>query len=54
MPKPLNTVNVLRIKLPREQLARLGLLQAALEETMQQKMTLSELVEKIIADFLEK
>jgi hypothetical protein len=41
------------IRLRRDQLVRLNLLRAALAERMQKDMTLSELVEKVIDEFLE-
>jgi hypothetical protein len=42
-----------QIRLRRDQLVRLNLLRAALAEKMNKDMTLSELVEKVIDEFLE-
>lgn len=42
----------LTIKLPRQQVQRLRLLQQALSEKMNKQLELSDLVEKIIDDFL--
>ena len=52
MPKERELVTV-TVKLPREQVTRLALLQKALEEKMNTKMSMSDLFEKIVTDFLE-
>lgn len=44
----------LTVRLPRAQITRLELLRKALEEKMNKTMTKSDLLEKIIDDFLEK
>lgn len=53
MPKQDERMSI-TVKLPREQVTKLGILQKALEEKMNKKMTMSELFEKIVADFLEQ
>lgn len=47
-------IAVLTVRLPRHQATKLGVLRKALVERMGKEMTMSELIEKIIADFLEK
>ncbi len=42
-----------QIKLRKDQVVRLNLLRAALSEKMKVDMTLSELLEKIVDEFLE-
>ncbi len=42
----------IKIKIRGDQMVRLGLLQAALSEKMNKDMTISDLIEKIIDDFL--
>ena len=54
MPKPEEEKVSVTVKLPRNHVTQLGLLQKALEEKMNKKMTMSDLFEKIVADFLEK
>jgi hypothetical protein len=44
----------LTVRLRRDQLNRLGLLQKSLQERMGKELTKSDLLEKIIDDFLEK
>jgi hypothetical protein len=53
MPKDRELVSIV-IQLPREQVTRLELLRDALKEKMKKNMTKNDLIEKIIADFLEK
>lgn len=53
MPRERDLVS-LTIRLPRGQVTRLALLQKSLEEKMGKEMTKSDLIEKIIDDFLEK
>lgn len=51
MPKERERVSTY-VKLPRDQITRLSLLQKALEEKMGKEMSLSDILEKIIDEFL--
>lgn len=54
MAKPEEEKVSVTVKLPRMQVTKLGLLLTSLEEKMNKKMTMSDLLEKIVADFLEQ
>jgi hypothetical protein len=47
-------LTTITLRLPRAQITRLEMLRKALEEKMNKTMTKSDLIEKIIDDFLEK
>ncbi len=52
MPPPRELISI-PLKLRKDQVNRLSLLRAAIAEKMNKDMTLSELLEKIVDDFLD-
>lgn len=52
MPPPRELVSI-PLKLRKDQVNRLNLLRAALAEKMNKELTISELLERIVDDFLE-
>ena len=51
MPKP--ELIPVQVKLRKDQMTRLNLLRASLAEKMNQEMSMSDLLEKIVDDFLD-